>query len=127
MPETTIPLSFVVEALLPPDTVTTVAEYQAYLKDLFGTQQQQPKEQPKRGRPIAVTHPLLTQDDLADVMAIVKEDPDGFKSASGRPARRLHNEQPNDATMVRLDNDVYAQKVFEEWMPYEQVASESAG
>jgi hypothetical protein len=122
MNDTTIPLSAVVAALFPPEHVTTVEGYQGYLREVF-SEQKSSGPPAKRGRPIAVTHPILTHDELQqvvmDVQESAKEDPDSWKSSRGRMLRRLHDQQPNDATLVRFDNDVYAKLTFGEWMPYE--------
>lgn len=118
MSEVKLPLSTITDALFPPDTVGTVEDYQEYLKELFGSGR---REKSTAGRPIKRQHPMLSQEELITLYERVKheveKDEDAWKNKRGRPPRCLHPDQPNDACLIRLDNDVYANFISEGMPP----------
>lgn len=114
MNNVTLSLPTIIQALFPPDDVKTVPDYQTYLRNLLGAQQAaQPK---KRGRPVSIEHPNYSSDELTQIFAKIKEaaaeDEEAWQNERGRPVRLLHHEQPDDATLVRLDNGIYAKFVI---------------
>ena len=112
MSEVKLPLGVIMQALFPPQDVETVSDYQTYLKDIFAGHS---VTQPPQGRPMEVTHPHISPEKLKIILAQIKkeaeESPELWCNENGRPPRRLDKHQPDDPSLVRLDNGVTAQLI----------------